>query len=488
MIKSNLKQFLTYAVGSISQSALGFLLLPLYIRWLSPAEYGVITVLLTLNSVIGLVAGAGVLSGLSRLYYGQSVSERRAMAGTIISWMIATSLGLTLVIYIAAAPLSLLLFHTTTLVAETRVASFLVFLSALQASFNNIIRLEKHASGFVVVSLLGFLSDFLLKFYLIGWAGRGIEGYLISSVVSQVLMGVASIVVLRHDVSFALRPFMLREALFLGFPYIFSGLAMWILEISDRIILNVFVGPGAVGVYALANKFANVFNILLLSPISLFWTPFVFSYAVENGETAMRRILSQAFTVWMVIGTGLLVCISAGSADVIRLFARFSVYNDAALLIPFLSLAPFLYMMSHLAGAAILQSKQVRYSSYAMSIAAVVNIGLNLLLASRFSLYGVTAATVIGYIVLFSLMFYWAQHMFYVPYGWSRGFKVIGCGVAAIAAITFIKIDAPVSSFVVKEIVGMTVFVVSLRLVGGVQISNIQFVRDMAGRLFAGKV
>jgi O-antigen/teichoic acid export membrane protein len=488
MFKSNLKQLLTYGIGSVAQSALGFLLLPLYIQLLSPAEYGVITVLLTLNNLIGLVAGAGVLSGLSRLFYELDVSNRRELSGTIIIWMITSSLGLALIINVISNSLSFLLFNSNSFKNEIQIASYLIFLIPFQASLNNIMRLERHAGGFIAVSLIGFLSDFLLKFFLIGWAGQGVDGYLISSVISQVFMILGSIFVLRHDVIFMFRYKMLLNALTLGFPYIFSGLAMWVLEISDRLILNAYLGADAVGIYALANKFANIFNILLLGPITLFWTPFIFSYAAEHGESSMRRILGKAFTIWAILGIGLLLCISSGSADIIRLFTRYKVYNEAAILIPYLSLAPFLYMMAHLAGVAILQSKQVRYSSYAMSVAAAVNIALNLLLVSRFSLFGVTAATVIGYLVLFGLLFYWAQHLFHVSYNWKNGIKILSCGMVALAFPSFINIEAPIISFMIKEIVGIVIFLITLRLVGCLNTYNFKKMRDLVNGLLVSRV
>ena len=66
MIKDALRQFLTYGAGSIAQSALGFILLPIYLRFFEPAEYGVISLLLVGISLITLFANSTTSAGTSR--------------------------------------------------------------------------------------------------------------------------------------------------------------------------------------------------------------------------------------------------------------------------------------------------------------------------------------------------------------------------------------------------------------------------------------
>ena len=249
---------------------------------------------------------------------------------------------------------------------------------------------------------------------------------------------------------------------------------MWMLDISDRLILNAFVGPQAVGVYTLGYKMSSIFNIILLGPINLFWTPFIFSYSAQRGEEAMRRVSEQAFSAFALIGSLTVVGISVGVNDLIHLFTHNADYYRAIPIVPFLLIAPFLYLLSYPLGSAILQSKQVRFSSYAMLAAAVLNVALNLVLVPRFSLFGATATTVAGYAVLFGLSYLWAQRVFPARYDVWLAIKIIGSAAVSILVTSAIEIDAPVLSLIVRETVAVAIFGGLAWLVGGFRLADVR--------------
>ncbi len=482
MFRSNLKQFLIYATGSMAQTALGFLLLPLYLRTLTPGEYGRVSILLTLNGAVSLLAASWVLSGLVRLYYDQTDRTRHEMAGTAIFWMTAATLIPAIVMFVTASSLSSVLFGKSGFTVEVRAASIFLCIATLPLSLCQVLRLEKHATAFVVISILGFLTDFTLKIYLIGVRRLGVEGYFISSILSSALMTVTAAGVVSRVVRLSLNRNLLRKLLTFGFPFLFTGFGMWILDISDRLILNAFAGPEPVGIYTLAYKFASIFNIVLLGPLSLFWSPFLFSYSAEQGEEATRRMCSQSFTLFVLPGSLLFVIIASGGADLIRLFSRNTGYDQASGLIPFLCLAPFLYMISFPAGSAILQSRQVRYSGYAVGVAALVNLALNLLLVPRFSFYGATATTVIGYGVLCSLQYFWAQRLFRTTYHWMHLIKTMGCSGLAILVAMQIHLEAPGVSLLAREITALMIFVLTAYLIGSLRNSNLKYIQELFSR------
>lgn len=59
MIKNAIKQFFTYGFGSVIQHALTFILLPLYLKIFEPKEYGIVSLLLVVVSLIITFANAG---------------------------------------------------------------------------------------------------------------------------------------------------------------------------------------------------------------------------------------------------------------------------------------------------------------------------------------------------------------------------------------------------------------------------------------------
>jgi O-antigen/teichoic acid export membrane protein len=263
-------------------------------------------------------------------------------------------------------------------------------------------------------------------------------------------------------VSFSLNTSYLKQLLRLGFPFIFSTIAVWSLTMSDRLILNYFRGAAAVGIYALAYNFANLFNVFLFNPMTLFWAPFFFSYADERSTETTKKLLNRSLVYFFLAGCILYLGITLGSGDVLRiftsLFAAKEGYWQAATLVPLLTLAPFLYLLNYPAGSALLMAKKPEFIAKAAVIAAAVNVGLNFVFIPRLGAFGAAVATVIAYALFDGLVYRWAQRIWPVHHDWkglAKGFLFL-----AIAFIIGwqITITQPWASLFTRVIAGVAVF------------------------------
>ena len=72
---------LIYGLGDVATSVISFLLLPVYVRYLSPEDYGVIGLLLTIEVVTKILFRWGVDASFMRLYYDCPRPGRAAAAG-----------------------------------------------------------------------------------------------------------------------------------------------------------------------------------------------------------------------------------------------------------------------------------------------------------------------------------------------------------------------------------------------------------------------
>ena len=68
-LKFLLKHSSVYGLGTIIAQAVGFLLLPFYTRYLTPTDYGVMSLVNITMDIIGIVAGLGVTTAMSRFYF-----------------------------------------------------------------------------------------------------------------------------------------------------------------------------------------------------------------------------------------------------------------------------------------------------------------------------------------------------------------------------------------------------------------------------------
>jgi len=156
-----LENFGIYTFGSILQTAISFLLLPVYIKYLAPAEYGVISVILVMSSILVVFTNLGAQSGFYRLYYE---GPKEKLFTTTLIWRLLTAFSAFIFVASFSKPLSLILFKTNSYQLAILFAGLFIFISPLRELFFLTLRLRQLAKKFVFYSLLYAIANFSLKF------------------------------------------------------------------------------------------------------------------------------------------------------------------------------------------------------------------------------------------------------------------------------------------------------------------------------------
>ena len=93
-----------YGAGDVATQAISFLLLPVYVRFLSPGDYGVLALLLAVEMLTKIVFRWGVDASFMRMYYDcPDQPARRRLASTIFFFLLAAN-GIVLALALAARP------------------------------------------------------------------------------------------------------------------------------------------------------------------------------------------------------------------------------------------------------------------------------------------------------------------------------------------------------------------------------------------------
>src|SRR5438034_5773429 len=110
-IKELLRHSAIYGLGSIVARIVGVLLLPLYTRYLSPTDYGLIETLIALSAVLTALVAQGMKSAFFRFYFDSTELERRLLVVRTAFWYVLAASTAVLIAGIALAPpISWLLF------------------------------------------------------------------------------------------------------------------------------------------------------------------------------------------------------------------------------------------------------------------------------------------------------------------------------------------------------------------------------------------
>lgn len=458
-----LKKFFTYGLGNVLQSALSLILLPLYLHYLRPDEYGVISVLSVSMSLLTLTVSAGMMNGLIRLYYEVEGLSRKRLIGMTWLWYLTVGACGAGILLTQAKLLSLLLFRVSSYANSIRVVGAAFFFLMAQIVPFYILRLEKKAGQYVVFSLIGFLIDFILKLYFIVTLGRGIEGYFASSAIANMLTLCLMLPFVSRNMKISFDAVMIRQLLKLGAPYIFSGIAVWTIDVSDRLLLNHFSGEAAVGVYSVAYNFANIFRVLLATPAALLVDPYFFAFAAAKPTEETIKLLQKMLIYSFLAGAVLYLGIALSSGDVLRVlithFGAKQEYQAAASLVSVITLAPLLYflvMPSILGG---LWVKRPEIFSAACVWAACLNAGLNFFMIPRYGALGAAITTVLAYLLLMVLSYGRLEYYLKGGYGWIKVSKILLFLGTGFMVASFIRLDHPIASLLLRSVVGVAVFI-----------------------------
>lgn len=471
-VKETLKKFLTYGVGSILQSSLSLILLPLYLRFFAPEEYGVISVLIVAMSLSTLVASAGATNGMIRLYYEKDGDRRRLLVGNTWLWFFTVGLLGEAFLQLQAPLISRLLFHTE---ARSDFISLmgLIFLFSMARNVPLcVLRLEEKAGMYISFSLFSFIVDFALKLYFIASLGRGVQGYLESGVISNFLTFILMLPYVVKYSKFSFNITLMKQILRLGIPYIFGGLAIWVLDSSDRLLLARFSGEAAVGIYSLSLQFSGVFTTLLTGPAGLLFEPSFFTYAARKTAAETDYLLKRILIYTTISGGFVYLMIVSGSGDILQAMVNYlgvkNNYSEAIHLVPITTLVPYLYFLTMSGALAALLIKKPEISSLATITAALINLVVNLYIIPIFGAIGASITKVLCYLVMNVVLYWQIARSHPIPYDWGKSLLSFLTLLLLVLILMHIGLSEPILSLILREGCSLIIWTIFALMIKGI--------------------
>ncbi len=421
-----------YTAASIVSKLIAVALLPLYTRYLTPADYGAAEVMFSAVVALSIVIRFGLIEALMRFYYKGDEDPDRVVA-TSFATLFWFATGAALLALPFAGPISEALLDRPP-PDLARIAPDLARISigglwvlTLIEYLLTLFRLEERARAFFVTTILNVLAAIGLTVILVVGAEEGARGLLIGSYASGAVFVVALIVVHRRRLSLWIDRALLRRLMRFGLPTMPAELSLYLLNFVDRIIIVRTVGLAEAGLYSLAVKFAQAVNVLVRG-FQLAWPPL--AYSIKDDDDARRAY--AAVVTWFVAGSAFVV---AGmwllSRWIVRALAApkfFDSYEAIGLIATGVTLYALYMVLLVILG----RTGRTEFNFPATAAALVVNIGLNLLLVPSLGIVGAGLALVASYIVVLALMYGFTQRLFPVPYEWGRLARVVAISSALV--------------------------------------------------------
>ncbi|MCD6519367.1 MAG: oligosaccharide flippase family protein [Anaerolineae bacterium] len=411
------KHALIFGLGNMATKALGFLLLPLYTSFLSPAQYGALAIVNVTSSLLAILLGMGLRTALFKYYFVSEEREfKRIVMSSALFWLLGVGI-LALCILWPTAPLlaqSLLGDHSRSIYFQL-MAVTLVF-SGLRTVPFAIFRAEKKSTQYVLFSIASFLLATSLNIYFIVRLHMGVIGILSASLITSAVSALAGIIVCRKYLAWRFSWHVMKDILKFGLPLVPAGLGSFFLIQSDRYFLKFLSTMSQVGLYSLGLQFGMVINLFFVQPFQLIWLPTAFEMQHRpNAKTFYGGILTYFVLIasWAALGVSLL------SKEAIAIMTT-PKYHPAHAIVPWISFAYVFYGAYMVVNIGIYLRERTSLAGWLVGASALANMGLNLLLIPRIAGQGAALATFAAYALLFVISLGVNRRIYPVSYEWNR--------------------------------------------------------------------
>lgn len=427
-VKNTVSHAGIYALGNIIRYMASFLMLPVYTRYLSPADYGILELLSMVTDLAGIVFGMRIGEAILRNYAERETTQQKNSVITTSMALHALTFGVGVVGLLAAAqPISVLVFGSSEFTDYVRMFAVILLLQALSEVPLVFIRARQKPWLFVRLSVLKLLLQLGFNIYFVVFQGLRIEGViygtLLSSGIYTVLLVVLTIRVtglVRPDVSLGQRMF--------GFslPLMLADIGSFYLTFGDRYFLRVFSDFSEIGIYALAYKFGFLLVYLVGVPFSNVWD--TQKYHIQKKPDA-RQIFQRTFLMFsfVIIFVGLGISLFVG--DVLKLMSA-PEFWAASRIVPVIIVAYIVHMWFFYCSFGIFLSGNTSQITYAAIAASLAITAAYFLLIPPFGGMGAALATLFAFLVRLVWVDVTARKHYDMNLPWGKVISILGVAVS----------------------------------------------------------
>jgi O-antigen/teichoic acid export membrane protein len=422
-IKNTIIESAIYGLSRISNKLVGFIIFPLISVYFGLNEYGIIVRIDSLWQILWAIFLFGFESGIVRWYtLIPNTSQQKKFLFTASLFLLLINLIFILVFYLSSGILSKVLFDNfnynkliiyAALIAFSEVFSFLVFL---------ILRIEKKAALYTIFSILYSIILLALQYYFIVYTSYKIDGIFISKILAPVTIIILLFPYYIKHLKIGIDYKNFIELLKYSFPILAGGLAVTLLNQSDKYILGIITSSDNVGIYGLSAYIAGLITMLIVSPFSLSFT--VYSWQKLKDDNA-KRFYTKSITYLFFVCLTAALCLSLFIPHVIKIFAAKPEYWLATPYVPWLALSVSFYGIHFISVFSFYVTKNTKYIFYSYFLSLTLNILLNYILIPLAGISGTVAASMISYFMLPLTLYLFSKSQYYFSYEWLKIFKLI---------------------------------------------------------------
>lgn len=292
-----------YALAAIGARAISVVMLPLYTRYLTAAEYGIVDFAFVLGALVKLTVGLEITQAVARFFPdAKDAAEKIAIASGALWFTLLCYAAFLAIAAALAGPLGLWVFEAPGRETDLLIVALSMVATGVLYCTQSQLRWMLQPRDYTVSNLLFAGGTAATTALLLVGFGLGVRAVFLGQLAGGVIGTVYALWAGRSAYGRTWRWSEVRRMLAFAAPLVLSSTAVFVATSIDRVLIKELLSLKELGIYGVGYRVASVVGLLILS-VQGALTPLVMNQHRESGTPA------QIARVFDVVAAGGLVAV-----------------------------------------------------------------------------------------------------------------------------------------------------------------------------------
>lgn len=388
---------------------------PFLTRTFTVNQYGAIDLIYTTVLIIALLANINLDTALLRFYHNEKYNKKTIITSVFILSAIL-SIIFCLISFLLFIFLKGLIFKSAEEFNALVIALFSIPFVVILTNELTLLRVQRKAYIFVLISFLNLITVFLLTVLFVKYTSWGIKSFFIAMLISYGLISLGTIYYFKESFSFSFLSAKLRkEMLSFGLPLLLPALVGTFLGSVNKYILQFYHNFATVATFAIGLRLSMAVTFIAI-PFRQAWFPYVFSIIDKKDDVNTKIRFCFIFRIFIILLFGIITATLIFAKQIVLLISNKN-YLSALPVIGYVCLgATFISLSGSFFNLGIFRANKTIYSLIAYSIGFLVNFILAIILIPEYSIVGAGISLLCGHFVTAMLLFYFSNKFYKIAY------------------------------------------------------------------------
>lgn len=401
-----------YLGSSIINKMIPFLLLPIMTKYLSPEEYGILSIYLILISFYSAFIGMAIQTNISKNFFKLSKENLSLLVGNILIILTTTFIICLILTYFITFFFDNVFSIPSKWILAIPFISVMMMINEINTT---ILRNEQRVYMFGLFEISNTLIKmsltvlFLVVFSL-SWYSQVI-GTLIGTIV---FFFIGLLYMKKRDyISMDFNKEKIKSILNISLPLIPHVLGGIVIAMSDRLFIEKMVSLEAVGIYSVGYMFGMV--VMLFSDAFIkAWGPWFYKNLKNPTDEKKRKIVKYSYIY--IIGIFVLaVLISLVAELIVPYFVDEKFYNAKEFIL-WIALGYAVHGVYKIFFPYLVHISRTSFLAFSTLTAAIINLLLNYFFIKYYGAIGAAYSTIVSFSVSAILVFWYQNKNYYMPW------------------------------------------------------------------------